>query len=188
MLGQRPQVVFLVPLIPGADGRKMSKSFGNTVDVIDPPEEMYGKLMRMSDDVLPDYFSTLTDIPDAELVEMQLAMKQGKLNPRDAKMRLAREITALFYGTATAAAAEAEFVKVFQKRELPSDMQTVAIAAGASIIDFLTASGLASSKGEARRLIQQGGVSVDGVKVTDGAVMAAPGIWRVGPRRFVKAV
>ena len=188
MMGMRPQAVFLVPLLAGTDGRKMSKSFGNTVDVIDPPAEMYGKLMRMSDDVLPDYFATLTDVPDAELVNMQLDMQLGKLNPRDAKMRLARQVVALFHGQIAAAEAESAFVKVFQKRELPSDMATVIIAPGASAVDFLVASGLASSKSEARRLIRQGGVSVNGERLSDGAAPATPGIWRVGTRRFVRAV
>jgi tyrosyl-tRNA synthetase len=187
MLGQRGQAVLLVPLLAGTDGRKMSKSFGNTVDVVDPPLEMYGKLMRMSDDVLPDYFATLTDIPEDELVAMQLDMAQGRLNPRDAKMRLAREIVTMFHGAEAARAAEAEFVKVFQRRELPTDMPSVPIAPGATVLDFLVTSGLASSKSEARRLIQQGGVSVDGQKLTDGMSPAIPGVWRVGARRFVKA-
>jgi tyrosyl-tRNA synthetase len=187
MMGKRGQAVFLPPRLAGTDGRKMSKSFLNTVDLIDPPGEMYGKLMRMSDEVLPDYFSTLTDIPEDDLVAMQLDMVQGRLNPRDAKMRLAREIVAQFHSRAAAQADEDEFVKVFQKHNLPSDMQTVAIAAGANVSDFLMASGLASSKSEARRLIQQGGVSIDGDKVLDGNVPASPGVWRVGPRRFVRA-
>lgn len=188
MLGKRAQAVFLVPLLAGTDGRKMSKSFENTVDFVDPPQEMYGKLMRMSDEVLPDYFACLTDLPENDLTALQLDMQMGKLNPRDAKMRLAREIIAQFYGKEGALAAEAEFVKVFQRRELPTEMQTATIAAGASVSDFLVASGLAASKSEARRLIQQGGVSVDGTKMVDGASPATPGVWRVGPRRFVKAV
>ncbi len=188
MLGQRGQAVFLVPLLAGTDGRKMSKSFGNTVDVVDAPDDMYGKLMRMSDSVLPDYFATLTDIADAELAAMQQEMAAGRLNPRDAKMRLAREIVAQFHGREAAAQAEEEFVKVFQKRETPTDIPIVHIAGGTSVADFLVASGLAASKSEARRLLQQGGVSVDGVKISDGAAPAVPGVWRVGPRRFVKAV
>lgn len=190
MLGKRGQAVFLVPLLVGADGRKMSKSFGNTIDLVDPPEEMYGRVMRMSDAVLPEYFSTLTDIPDQELAEMQVAVASGKMNPRDAKMRLARAIVSQFHSREAADAAEGEFVKVFQRRELPSDMATVSIPVGCTVADFLVQAGLAGSKSDARRLLQQGGVSVDGKvkKVSDGAAAATPGVWRVGPRRFVKAV
>lgn len=187
MMGQRAQAVFLVPLIAGTDGRKMSKSFGNTVDVIDPPDQMYGRLMSMSDDVIPLYFETLTDTPESDLIAIQLDMQLGKLNPRDAKMRLARAITALFHGETAAQEAEAEFVRVFQRHDLPDEMPSAPIAPGATVVDFLVAAGLAASKGAARRLVQQGGVSVDGVRLTDSAAQATPGVWRVGPRRWVKA-
>ncbi len=187
MLGKRPQAVFLVPLIAGTDGRKMSKSFNNAVDVIDTPAEMYGKLMSMSDEVLPLYFETLTDVPEADLTALQLAMQLGKLNPRDAKMRLAREVIAMFHGAAAAHTAEDAFVRVFQKHNLPADMATATIGAGATVVEFLVAGGLVTSKNEARRLVQQGGVSIDGAKVTDGAAKASAGVWRVGPRRFVRA-
>lgn len=188
MLGQRPQAVLLVPLIAGTDGRKMSKSFGNTVDVIDPPAEMYGKLMSVSDDMLPLYLETLTDIPDRELTSLQLHMQLGQVNPRDVKMRLAREVIGMLHGAAAAQAAEEEFVRVFQRRDLPADMATASIAPGATVVDFLVASGMAASKNEARRLIQQGGVTIDGAKLTDGAAPATPGVWRVGPRRFIRAI
>jgi tyrosyl-tRNA synthetase len=148
---------------------------------------MYGKLMRLSDDMLPVYFETLTDVPEADLTGMQLDMHLGKLNPRDAKMRLAREVIALFHGGAAAQAAEDEFVQVFQKRATPTDMPSAIIAPGATVAEFLVANNLAASKGEARRLVQQGGVSVDGTRITDASTLAVAGVWRVGPRRFVRA-
>lgn len=187
MLGQKPQTVLLVPLIVGTDGRKMSKSFGNTVDVIDVPADMYGKIMSMRDDVLPFYFETLTDVPDRDLIAMQLDIQLGRLNPRDAKMRLARDVVAMLHGPAAAQAAEDAFVRVFQQRDAPADMATARIAPGASVADFLVDAGLAASKNAARRLVQQGGVTVDGVRLTDAAAAARPGVWRAGPRRFVRA-
>jgi tyrosyl-tRNA synthetase len=102
-------------------------------------------------------------------------------------MRLAREVITLFHGHVAAQAAEAEFVQVFQKREMPSDMPSVTIALGATVAEFLVANNLAASKGEARRLVQQGGVSVDGTKIADASAPAVAGVWRVGPRRFVRA-
>ncbi|MDP3046151.1 MAG: tyrosine--tRNA ligase, partial [Chloroflexota bacterium] len=121
-LGQAPQSVFLWPLLVGLDGRKMSKSFGNTIDLTDPPGEMYGKVMSTADTVLLEYFVAATDVPLAEIAEMRQSIAAGSVNPRDLKMRLGREIVTMFHGTAAAQSAQEEFVRIFQRRELPSDM------------------------------------------------------------------
>src|SRR5436305_8919245 len=117
-LGLTPQQVFLVPLIPGTDGNaKMGKSLGNTIDITLPPNDMYGKLMSMRDEVMPLYFEVLTDVPLAEIQAMRQAMEVGTVNPRDYKMRLARLVVGEFVGPGEAEAAEAEFKRVFQGRQ-----------------------------------------------------------------------
>jgi len=190
IFGQSPQDVFLVPLLPGTDGRKMSKSFGNTIDLEDPPGEMYGKTMSLADEVLMDYLTCLTDIPAQELAEMEQAMREGTMNPRDAKMRLARELVTQFHGPEAAREAEAEFVRVFQQRDLPTDMPTFALTAPLNVVELLVAAGLAPSRNEARRLIAQGGVRLDDRRVesADLLVPVRPAVLRVGRRRFLRLV
>ncbi len=190
-LGMTPQQVFLVPLIPGTDGRKMSKTFNNTVDIRMPPAEMYGRIMSMSDEVLPLYFEVLTDVPMAEIHEMKQAMATGQVNPRDLKMRLAREIVAQFHDSTAAAAAEAAFIRQFVEREVPEDIPTFTLTAPSGIVDVLVASGLAPSKSEARRLIDGGGVRVDGERVEGYTLTLNPGanaVVQVGRRKFVRVV
>ncbi|MBI5303317.1 MAG: tyrosine--tRNA ligase [Chloroflexi bacterium] len=188
MLGKTPQEVFLVPLLVGTDGRKMSKSFGNTIDVRAAPSDMYGKVMSLVDNVLVEYFKLVTDVPDTEIAEMADAMASASVNPRDLKMRLAREIIAQLYDANTARDAEAEFVKVFQQRELPSDMPTFAMPGAMPIIDLLVAAKTVESRSEARRLVEQRGVRLDDVVIekSDEQIPAQPAVLRVGRRKFVR--
>lgn len=190
MLGKTPQEVFLVPLLIGTDGRKMSKSFDNTIDVRAEPSDMYGKVMSLVDGVIAEYFQLVTDVPAAEIVEMERAMKAGKVNPRDLKMRLAREIVTQLYNAEMAHAAEAEFVKVFQQREAPTDMPTFAMKQEMNVIDLMIAADLAPSRSEARRLVTQGGVRLDdtAVEKIDTVIPAREGVLRVGRRKFVRLV
>ncbi len=190
-MGMEPQQVFLVPLIPGTDGRKMGKSLNNTIDITMSPADMYGKVMSMSDAVLPLYFEVLTDVPMDEIRAMREAMAQGAANPRDLKMRLANLIVGEFHDEEAARAAEAEFRKVFQQRELPTDIPEHHIPAPANIVEVLFAAGLAPSKSEARRLIDGGGVRLNGEKVPGVDTVVTPGgdqILQVGKRKFVKIV
>jgi tyrosyl-tRNA synthetase len=188
-MGMTPQHVLLVPLIPGTDGRKMGKSFDNSVYMTLPPTEMYGKIMSMSDAVLPLYFEVLSDIPLAELDEIRQNLATGSANPRDLKMRLARDIVGQFCSPADATSAEEAFIRQFQRRELPEDMPQHRLAAPTSIVDLMVETGLASSKGEARRLIDGGGVRVAGEKVAGYDVTFEPGneaVVQVGRRKFVR--
>jgi tyrosyl-tRNA synthetase len=189
MLDRPPQQVFLVPLLAGTDGRKMSKTFDNTIDLIDSPADVYGKVMSMNDDMMLEYFRLVTDVPMSELEEMQGEMAHNRVNPRDLKMRLAREIVGQLHGADAGQQAEVEFVKVFQKRELPTDMPTHLLEAPTNVIDLLLDAGMAQSKSEGRRLIEQGGVRVDD-QVVDGidAMISVqePAVMRVGKRRFVR--
>ncbi len=184
-----PQDILLVPLIPGTDGRKMGKTFNNTIDILMPPFEMYSKVLAMSDDVLPLYFEVLTDLPLAELAEIKQALAAGSANPMNYKMRLAREVVAQFHSPADSPAAEAEWIKRFREREIPDQMPEHTISAPTNIVDLLVESKLAASKSEARRLIDGGGVRVDGEKVSGYDLLlnlGAPVVVQVGRRKFVR--
>jgi tyrosyl-tRNA synthetase len=188
-LGMEPQQVLLVPLLAGMDGRKMSKSFDNTVDLTMPPGEMYGRVMAMSDDVIVPYFESVTDVPMVDVDQLKDALRHGT-NPRDLKMRLAREIVTQFHDGAAATEAEAYFRRTVQRGEVPEDMPEHAIAAATNIVDLLAEAGLAPSKSEARRLIAGGGVRIDGEKVGQDATIEPNGarVVQVGKRKFVRVV
>ncbi len=168
--GQEPQIALTVPLLEGLDGvQKMSKSLGNYVGISEPANDIYGKLMSVSDDLMWRYFELLTRVPVAELA----ALRAG--HPMDAKKRLARTITAQYHGEAGAAEAEAHFARVFQRRQDPEAVEKMALSAGqigatgvsVLLAKVLLASGSVTSTSEARRMIQQGAVEVDGRRVSD---------------------
>lgn len=189
-LGLEPQQVFLTPLLVGTDGRKMSKSFNNTVDLTMEPSEMFGRIMSMSDDVILTFFENVTDVPDPEIAAMRETLSSGS-NPRDLKMRLGREIITQFHDEVAARRAEEDFVTKFQKREIPTDMPEHRISAATNIVDLLAETGLAPSKSEARRLITGGGVKIDGERVEGQDATLAPGgeyVVQVGKRKFVRVV
>jgi tyrosyl-tRNA synthetase len=194
-LGQDPQVVLLTPLLPGLDGvQKMSKSLGNAIGITDPPNEMYGKVMSLPDDLMIPYFEYCTLVPLEEIRAMAARLPSGQVHPRDVKKRLAREIAARYHGEAAARDAEAEFERVFAARELPEEIPDVELSrdrlrdGSIRLVRLLVELGLADSNGQARRLISQGGVSVNGdrinqdidVTVRDGSLV------RVGRRRFAR--
>lgn len=157
--GQQPQSIITMNLILGTDARKMSSSWGNTINFTDQPDDMYGKIMSIPDNLIGSYLIHCTRVPMKEVREIERETARGTLNPRDAKMRLAREIVTLYHGVKAAQAAEAHFITIFQKKELPDEMPTVKVAKSEwSIIDLLVHVKFASSKSEARRLIAQKGV------------------------------
>ena len=186
MVGQHRQQVFLVPTLIGTDGvQKMSKSLGNYIGVAEPPNDIYGKVMSITDDLIMNYFELLTDVLDKELEELRQALTKEAVNPMVLKKRLARELVVQLYSSKEAAEAEAHFEKVFQKREVPEQMPEVP---SGELMDMLVTQGLAKSRNEARRLIAQGAVDVDGQKATD-AHMVVPrnSIIKVGKRGYIKA-
>lgn len=190
-LGMRPQQVVLVPLIPGTDGRKMSKTFLNTIDIRMPPAEMFGRVMSLSDAVIPLYFEVFTDAPPEELAEIRRALAEEAVNPRDLKARIAYEIVAQFHSPAAAQEAEAAFVRQFVQREAPTEMPEHPLLAPTTIVDLMVAAGLASSRSEARRLIDGGGVRVNGERVEGYDLGLQPGanaVVQVGRRKFVRVV
>nr|MBO2508347.1 tyrosine--tRNA ligase [Bacillota bacterium] len=194
--GQEPEVALLMPLLVGTDGvEKMSKSLGNYIGLTDPPGEMYGKTMSIPDPLIVPYLELLTDMPEAEIERIRQAMASGDLNPRDAKMMLARLLVTQYHGEAAAREAEERFVQVFQRRELPEDIPEVRLepemvrSGAARVVDLLVAAGLVESRSEARRMVRQGAVSVDGRRIDDeqAAVAVSDGsVVRVGRRRFAR--
>jgi len=168
--GQERQVVCMMPLLVGIDGvEKMSKSLGNHIGIFDPPSEMFGKTMSISDDLIMSYFRLCTLIPNSELEVIQKQLSDG-VNPRDIKCRLAREIVKLYYSESEADVAEREFERVFSAREEPKEMQPFNPPEGESRIwlpKLMVITGSASSNSDARRLISQGAVRIDGQKVFD---------------------
>jgi tyrosyl-tRNA synthetase len=169
--GLEPQVILTTPLLEGTDGvEKMSKSLGNYIGFTDPPEEMFGKVMSISDTLMLRYWELLTDIPMEELERMRAAIAAGTLHPMEAKAELAERLVRDFHGAEAARRARARFVRVHQQGELPEEMPLLRLeraGAPAALVDLVVAAGLAPSKSEARRLVRAGGVSVDGAKVTD---------------------
>jgi tyrosyl-tRNA synthetase len=181
--GQEPQVILTLPLLEGLDGtRKMSKSYGNHVGVNDAPNDMFGKIMSLPDALMWRYFELLTE---EEIEPLK------KLHPKAAKQKLAGLITARFHGTAAAQGALDHFEKVFSKKEIPEDMETFPVSAtGIDIVDLLMKAELAESKNEARRLIEQGGVQLEGrrVALNEKISVSGPSVLKVGKRRFKKLI
>ena len=198
MMGQIPQQCFMMPILVGTDGvQKMSKSLGNYVALEESPQEMYGKLMSLPDNLITSYYEYLTDVPDADIAEMQQAMASETANPMDFKKGLARYITAVFHDADAANAAESHFEQVVQRRDLPDDMPKVSLAdvSDLPMNRLLAQTGLASSNAEARRLITQGAVEIihpngERISVTPGDApeLRAGDVIRAGRRRFVRLV
>ncbi len=194
-LGLPPQIVMTLPLLEGLDGvEKMSKSLGNYVAVEDAPEEMFGKLMSVSDTLMWRYWTLCTDRTPAEIEALKGAIASGGRHPMDVKFELARTITSDFHGAAAAEGAETHFRAVHQRREVPDEVAEVAlatVAGGLHLVKALVMAQLAPTNAEARRLVQQGGVRVDGETVRDAfaTLPAAPGdscLVQVGKRRFAR--
>jgi tyrosyl-tRNA synthetase len=192
VFGQKPQICLTFPILVGTDGYlRMSKSTGNYIGIDEPPEEMYGKVMSLPDHVMLDYFMLVTRYTPDRIAPIKKGLADGSLHPRDVKMELAREIVSIFHGDEGAQTAEEHFRTVFQERDLPPDMPTHDVEGPANIIDLLAASGLTSSKGEARRLIQQGGVRLDGEKIEsieEVVTVEDEAVLQVGKRKFVRLV
>ncbi len=196
--GQDPQVAITMPILEGLDGvQKMSKSLGNYIGITEAPGEMFGKLMSIPDELILRYLELVTPVSAEDLSALAAGLKDGSIHPRNAKMRLAREVVSQFHTAGAAEKAEAEFIKVFQERELPTDIPefTVppeAINGGVVYLPrLLVAAGLVPSTSEARRLIGQGGVRVNEEKIVDpnAAISPAPGtIIRIGRRKFARLV
>jgi tyrosyl-tRNA synthetase len=187
----KEKIVLTFELLLGLDGRKMSKSYDNYVGISDAPNEMYGKLMSLADELIPSYWKLCTDVSDAEIEAVKAKLESGELHPRDAKMQLARVIVEMYHDAAAAELAQEAFVSQFQKKERPDDIPEVRVAGELNVVELVVASGLAASNGEARRLIEQGGVKLNDEKLTDitASVSVKNGdVLQVGKRRFAKLI
>lgn len=190
--GQKPQIVLTMPLLEGLDGvNKMSKSLGNYVGITDPPDEMFGKIMSISDELMWRYFELLSFRPLAEIERFKADAREGR-NPRDIKVLLAREMVGRFHSEESAEEAHRKFDEVHRARSVPADVPLRRIDIDGETIglaQLLKRAGLVQSTSEAFRLIEQGGVRLDGERVTDRALKIGPGeprLYQVGKRRFAR--
>ncbi len=190
--GQEPQIALTMPILVGLDGgQKMSKSLGNYIGITEPPGEIYGKAMSISDEIMPEYFHLATDLSTNEVEAILSDLESGHLHPRDAKMRLASEIVTLYHSPEAAKEAEKQFRQVFQKGEMPAEIPSFSFKVPSGIIYLMVTTGLASSNSDARRLIQQGGVKVNGEKVD--AIdfkfkQPAELVMQVGKRKYARII
>ncbi len=184
--GKREKFVLTTKLIEGTDGRKMSKTYDNCIYLTDAPADMYGKVLSVKDELIPAYLECCTRIPMSEVKAMVAELAAKKANPKDIKMRLAREIVTMYHSAADAKTAEAAFENVFKNKGVPDDMPEYKAKKGESLIDALVASKSVASKSEARRLIEQGGIKVNDVAVKSADAKAEEGIVKVGKRKFLK--
>ena len=190
--GQPPEAAVIMPLLVGLDGvQKMSKSLGNYVGIQEPPGAMFGKLMSLPDNLIETYLLTCTRVASADVAAIVRDMAAGTLNPRDAKLRLAAAVTAIYHGEGAAAEAAAEFVRVFSQGAVPADMpeRTLPPDWAGTVVDLLVALELAPSRSHARRLVGGGAVEIDGVRQSDPAapaVLGAAAVVRAGKRAFCR--
>jgi tyrosyl-tRNA synthetase len=188
---QEPQVIMTTPLLEGLDGvNKMSKSLNNYIGITDAPDEMFGKVMSVSDELMWRYYELLTGLTPAEIAAAKARCDSGEVNPRNTKVELAKLIIKDFHSAGAAQAAEDEFNRRFVKKEIPDEIEEKEIAAGNyKLVELLVQTGLVESKGEAKRLIEQGGVKINGEKASStGADVAVSGelVLQVGKRKFLK--
>ena len=187
-LDEKPNIAIIMGILPGTDGEvRMSKSLGNHIPILAAPDDMYGKVMSLPDKAMGVYFRLATRLSAAEIADLESWIEEGSLHPRDAKMMLAREIVEIFHDQQSAMSAESNFVRVFQKHDLPEDMPEYALKSGQSVLDVLEASGMIKSRSEGRRLINQKGVRLDG-DVLDDPNLPFPhtGVLQAGKRRFTR--
>ena len=185
---QEPQCVLTLPLLEGTDGQdKMSKSYGNDIGLTDSPQEMYGKTMSITDEMIVKYFRLAADASDEVLVKIESNLNDSSYNPRDAKRLLARSLVELYYDSDSALKAEDYFDEVIVNKSIPDDIPEFQIESETSLVDAVFLSKVVASKSEVRRLVKQGAVSVDGKKIDDASFSLCSGqVIKIGKRRFLK--
>lgn len=193
--GQEPQIVLTMPILVGTDGvQKMSKSLDNFIGITEPPQQIYGKTLSIPDALIYDYFLLLTDVPPEELMRIKEQLNAANVNPRDLKRRLARELVTMYYDAQAARKAEEEFDRIFVQKDIPDTIEEMRLKGSArtkNIVELLTETGLASSKSDARRLVEQGGVSINSkrvTKVSEEISLQKDFVIKVGKRRFLKII
>ncbi len=199
-MGQEPQIALFLPLLVGLDGtKKMSKSLGNYIGIAESPDAQYGKVLSLSDEMMEMYFTLCTDVPLDQITQLVKEAKTGAVNPKDVKRRLAREIITIYHGEEAANRADVEWNRVHASGAVPTEMPEYTVTEELAkegyiwICKLLVGAGLAKGTGEARRLVEQGGVSLDGAKVTDIAaefsLESLKGcVLRVGAKRYIRLI
>jgi tyrosyl-tRNA synthetase len=186
MYNQKPQDIMTFTLLEGTDGRKMSSSWGNVISITDSPNEIFGKTMSILDDLIVKYYKLCTRVPMFEVQSVEKGLKDGSIHPRDAKARLAYELVSLYHGEKEAKLASEEFDRVHRNKENPEEIQEFGLA-GKNLIQGLVESGSANSNSEAKRLVQQGGVRVNGEVIKNSDVSLVSGsVVQVGKRKFFR--
>jgi tyrosyl-tRNA synthetase len=187
-LGQKPLVGIITGILPGTDGvQRMSKSTGNIVPINSGAEDMYGKLMSIPDFAMGKYMRLITRWSPHEIEAIEADVASGKFHPRNAKMKLAFEITSIFYSDAEAQKAQDAFVKTFQQKEIPDEIPEYVMQSDQTVLDVILAAKMASSRSEARRLLDQKGVRLDGETIERGDLaFPHPGVLQVGKRKFLR--
>lgn len=193
--GKEPQIAIIMPILKGLDGvQKMSKSLGNYVGITEDPKTMFGKIMSIPDELISEYYYLILDVDDEKAKEIEDSIKEGKVNPRDLKLDLAKGIVEIFHGKVEAEKAYDNFIKVFSKRELPEEVEELHIESfvqnsEVDIVNLLVSLNILSSKSEVKRLIEQGGLKINEEKVTSFKIKVSNGdILRVGKKQFFKLV
>jgi len=190
--GQEPEICITVPLLVGIDGqKKMSKSTGNHIALTDPPNDMFGKTMRIPDEVLPEYARLAVWWPAPQVEALRAGLREGTAAPMDEKKRIAEDLVALYHGRDAARGARDWFERTIQRGEIPAEMPELPLAGRSKLVELIAAAGFADSKRAATRLIAEGGVRVDGAVVTDPAARwsaSGPAVLQVGSRKFVRII
>jgi tyrosyl-tRNA synthetase len=192
--GVEPQIILTMPLLVGIDGvEKMSKSFNNYIGISDSPKEMFGRTLSIPDELIYIYFELATDVSNKELSDIKTKLDEQKVNPRDLKRYLARTLIRMYHDQEASEEAEKEFDKIFIQKEIPDDIPEFRFNAknDIGILDLILKVNFAESKGEARRLVSQGGVTIDGEKISDINALISidkPKVLKVGKRKFIKII
>lgn len=189
-MGEKPNIGIIMAILPGTDGViKMSKSLGNHIPLNSTPEDMYGKVMSVPDAAMPQYAKLVTRWGPSTVADFERGLADGSLHPRDAKMKLAAEITATYYSEAESERAQQAFVRLFQQGDIPTEMPEYTLKTGQTVLDVIVDAGLVASKSEGRRMIDQKGVRLDGQTLDKpDASFPRAGVLQVGKRRFVRIV
>jgi len=189
-LGEKPNIAIIMGILPGTDGVvRMSKSLGNHIPIMSAPKDMYGKVMSVPDVAMGQYMRLVTRWSQAEIDALESGLSQGSLHPRDAKMKLAREIVSIYHGEEAASQAEEAFVRVFQHKDVPDEMPEYQLKAGQTVLQVLLDGKLVATNNEGRRMLEQKGVRLDGETLSDANQhFPHPGVLQVGKRRFLRVV
>lgn len=185
--GKKEQDIMTVKMLEGTDGRKMSTSWGNVINIVDNPYDMYGKIMSINDSLIYNYFISCTDLSLEEINNISKELEE-KENYKEAKSRLAKEVVSIYHGKESAEKAEKDFEETFSKKGIPENILKISISDKTPLVDVLIDQQIIESKTEWRRLVSDGAVSKDGIKITDLNINSLSGVYKIGKRRFIQII